>query len=124
MKMNVNQVIKLNTVIKNIIDDETMKIDSVIKFKLLSIMKTLEPTVANFELIRNEKIREFGKTDEDGNVRIDAEDKETMNLFHESLEDVLNSKITVRFEKISAKDIFNKGIPAEYLVALYDIIQE
>ncbi len=122
--MNVNQVIKLNTVIKNIIDDETMKIDSVIKFKLLSIMKTLEPTVANFELIRNEKIREFGKTDEDGNVRIDAEDKETMNLFHESLEDVLNSKITVRFEKISAKDIFNKGIPAEYLVALYDIIQE
>ncbi len=124
MKMNVNQVIKLNTVIKNIIDDETMKIDSVIKFKLLSIMKTFEPTVANFELIRNEKIREFGKTDEDGNVRIDAEDKETMNLFHESLEDVLNSKITVRFEKISAKDIFNKGIPAEYLVALYDIIQE
>ena len=107
---------------KKVIDDQTLKIDSLTKFKLLGIMKVLEPHIQNFEIIRNEKIKEFGKEDGDGNVLIGKEDTDAMRQFNDSLSDIINSDLNITFEKIKANDIFNKGLPAEYLVALYPVI--
>lgn len=120
--MKLYEVLNLNEIMKKVIDDQTLKIDSLTKFKLLGIMKVLEPHIQNFEIIRNEKIKEFGKEDGDGNVLIGKEDTDAMRQFNDSLSDIINSDLNVTFEKIKANDIFNKGLPAEYLVALYPVI--
>lgn len=120
--MKLYEVLNLNEIIKKVIDDQTLKIDALTKFKLLGIMKVLEPHIQNFEIIRNEKIKEFGKEDKDGNVLIDKEDTDAMQQFNDSLSDIIHSDLNVSFEKIKADDIFNKGLPAEYLAALYPVI--
>ena len=120
--MKLYEVLNLNEIMKKVIDDQTLKIDSLTKFKLLGIMKVLEPHIQNFEIIRNEKIKEFGKEDGDGSVLIGKEDTDAMRQFNDSLSDIINSDLNVTFEKIKANDIFNKGLPAEYLVALYPVI--
>ncbi|MCI8993048.1 MAG: hypothetical protein HFG80_10095 [Eubacterium sp.] len=120
--MKLYEVLNLNEIMKKVIDDQTLKIDSLTKFKLLGIMKVLEPHIQNFEIIRNEKIKEFGKEDGDGNVLIGKEDTDAMRQFNDSLSDIINSDLNITFEKIKANDIFNKGLPAEYLVALYPVI--
>lgn len=120
--MKLYEVLNLNEIMKKVIDEQNLKIDSLTKFKLLGIMKVLEPHIQNFEIIRNEKIREFGKEDEEGNLLIDKTDTNAMQQFNDSLSDIINSDINISFEKIKANDIFNKGLPAEYLVALYPVI--
>lgn len=122
--MKLIEVLNLNTVIKNIIDNGQLELDTLVKFRLLGIMKALEHHVASFEMLRSEKIRAYGQADEEGNIRIDPENKEAIEQFNASLEPLLSSEVKADFEKIKARDIFNKGLPADYLVALYNIIEE
>lgn len=125
MKMKLSDIILLNESLKSIIDtDKKLKIDTLFKFKLLGIMKNIENPVANFDVIRNEKIREYGKEDENGNIAIVPEDKDTVKKFTDDLNAVLNSDVEVSIEKLKIKDVFNAGIPAEYLVKLYAIMEE
>lgn len=125
MKMKLSDIILLNESLKSIIDtDKKLKIDTLFKFKLLGIMKNLENPVANFDVIRNEKIREYGKEDENGNIAIVPEDNDTVKKFTDDLNVVLNSDVEVSIEKLKIKDVFNAGIPAEYLVKLYAIMEE
>ena len=58
MKIKLGIVLDLNAMLKVIIDNTELKIDSLLKFKLLGILKNIEIPVNNFETIRNEKIRE------------------------------------------------------------------
>ena len=69
--MKLKEILNLNQVIKLIIDNKELKIDSLLKFRLLGILKDIEPSVSNFEIIRNENIREFGQpvNDENGKNR-------------------------------------------------------
>ena len=125
MKMKLSDVLLLNDSLKSIIDtDKKPKIDALFKFKLLGIMKNLENPVANFDVIRNEKIREYGKEDENGNIAISQDDAESVKKFTTDLEAVVNSDVEVYIEKLKVKDVFNAGIPAEYLVRLYTIMEE
>ena len=87
-------------------------------------MKNLEAPVANFDVIRNEKIREYGKKDENGNIAISQDDTESVKKFTNDLESVVNSDVEISIEKLKVKDVFNAGIPAEYLVRLYTIMEE
>ena len=61
MKIKLGNVLEINNVLKSIIDNTELKIDALFKFKLLGIMKSFEIPIANFEIIRNEKIKEYGK---------------------------------------------------------------
>ena len=61
MKIKLGIVLDLNAMLKAIIDNTELKIDSLLKFKLLGILKNIEIPVNNFEAVRNEKIREYGK---------------------------------------------------------------
>lgn len=119
--MKLENALNVNYILQRMIDLD-MKIEPLAKFRLLGIMKNLEPLVINFERIRNEKIKEYGKKDENDNYKIDTDDEEAIKKFENDLSKVLESDVEVK--KIKADEIFNAGIPAEYLVGIYDIIEE
>ena len=124
MKIKLGTVLDLNAMLKAIIDNTELKIDSLLKFKLLGILKNIEIPVNNFEAVRNEKIREYGKENEDGNIGISNDDTESIKKFSEEMDNVINSDVEVNIQKLKATDVFDKGLPAEYLVGLYSIIEE
>ena len=128
MKIKLGNVLEINNVLKSIIDNTELKIDALFKFKLLGIMKNIEVPIANFEVIRNEKIKEYGKEleDENGNksIGIDANDKDAIIKFSEDINKVIESEVDINIEKLKAIDVFDKGLPTEYLVKLYPIIEE
>ena len=127
--MKLKEILNLNQVIKLIIDNKELKIDSLLKFRLLGILKDIEPSVSNFEIIRNENIREFGQpvNDENGNIisyEIPQDNEVSINKFKESLEKLLDNDVQITIHKLKASDVFDKGLSAEYLVGLYSIIEE
>ena len=128
MKIKVGNVLEINNVLKQIIDNSELKIDALFKFRLLGIMKNLEVPIANFNVIRDEKIKEYGKEleDENGNksIGIDANDKETVDKFSKDINKVIESEVDVNINKLKSVDVFDKGLSAEYLVRLYPIIEE
>ena len=128
MKIKLGNVLEINNVLKSIIDNTELKIDALFKFKLLGIMKNLEVPIANFNVIRDEKIKEYGKEleDENGNksIGIDANDKDAIAKFSEDINKVIESEVDVNIEKLKAIDVFDKGLSTEYLVKLYPIIEE
>ena len=128
MKIKLGNVLEINNVLKQIIDNSELKIDALFKFRLLGIMKNLEVPIANFNVIRDEKIKEYGKEleDENGNksIGIDANDKDAIAKFSEDINKVIDSEVDVNIEKLKAIDVFDKGLPTEYLVKLYYIIEE
>ena len=128
MKIKLGNVLEINNVLKSIIDNTELKIDALFKFKLLGIMKNIEVPIANFEVIRNEKIKEYGKEleDENGNksIGIGVDDKDAIAKFSEDINKVIDSEVDINIEKLKAIDVFDKGLPTEYLVKLYPIIEE
>ena len=124
MKIKLSTVLELNNMLKAIIDNTELKIDSLLKFKLLGILKNIEIPVNNFEVVRNEKIREYGKENDEGNIGISADDTESMEKFTNDMNEVINSDVEVNIQKLKATDVFDKGLPADYLVGLYPIIEE
>ena len=124
MTIKLDTALKLNVVLKSIIDNTDLKIDPLFKFKLLGIMKNLEIPISNFEAIRNEKIREYGKEDKDGNFSILKEDVENMEKFVKDIDVLVDSDVEVNIQALKVTDVFNKGLPAPYLVGLYPIIEE
>ena len=124
MKIKLSNVLELNNMLKAIIDNTELKIDSLLKFKLLGILKNIEIPVNNFEAVRNEKIREYGKENDEGNIGISADDTESMEKFTKDMNEVINAEVEVNIQKLKATDVFDKGLPADYLVGLYPIIEE
>ena len=57
--MKVKEVLNYNRIIKAIIDNAD-DVNSLVKFKLLGMLKQFEPIVTNFETIRDEKIVKYG----------------------------------------------------------------
>ena len=128
MKIKLGNILEINNVLKSIIDNTELKIDALFKFKLLGIMKSFEIPVTNFEVIRNDKIREYGKELEDKNGNsifgIDEKDEESMNEFRDDISKIIDSDVEVSIKKLKSSEVFNKGLPADYLVGLYNIIEE
>ena len=128
MKIKLGNILEINNVLKSIIDNTELKIDALFKFKLLGIMKSFEIPIANFEVIRNDKIKEYGKELEDENgdasIGIDANDKDAIAKFSEDINKVIESEVDVNINKLKSVDVFDKGLSADYLVRLYPIIEE
>ena len=122
--IKLGELVDINRTLKFLIESHDIEMNALIKFKLLGIMKSIEPTIENFEIIRNEKIREFGKEEKDGSIRIAEDDMVAIQKFSDSIKDVINSDIKINIEKIKASDIFDIGIKTEYLIKLYSIIEE
>ena len=124
MTVKLYEVINLNQALKLIIDGNYKKIDAVLKFKLLGIMKSIAVHVENYEIIKSEKIREYGKETDDGKISIPLDDKEVLENFNNDMDKVTNCDVEVNISKFKAQDVFDKGIPADILMLLYPFIEE
>ena len=138
--MKVGTILNYNRVLKSIIDNAT-DVNSLIKFRFLGMLKQFEPIVTNFETIRDEKIKEYGTTDNDGRIGIfepkedafetvtdfeEAHKKyvETINKFNDDLDAILDSDSEIEIKKFKYTDIIDAGLSADYLMAIYDLIEE
>lgn len=138
--MTIEDVLTYSRVIKRIIDN-VPEVNSLTKFKLLGMLKQFEPTVDNFNTIREEKIQKYGSYDSEGRFGIfepHEEDFETitdfkeayknfeeiMNNFNKDLDEILHSESDLQIKKIKYTDIIDAGIPADYLMVLYNLIEE
>ena len=138
--MKVKEVLEYNRIIKAIIDNAS-DVNALVKFRLLGMLKQFEPIVANFETIREGKILEYGKKTEDGNTGIippnkedfekdedfekaNKEFEETVKKFSTDLDEVANSEADIEIKKFKYTEIVDAGLPADYLVAIYDLIEE
>ncbi|MDE6852975.1 MAG: hypothetical protein K2J67_10935 [Lachnospiraceae bacterium] len=125
MKMKLKELMVLNHVLKNLIDHDTdRKIQTLFKFKILGILKNMETPIANFEIIRNEKIKEYGTEKEDGTISIPEDNEEIMQQFTDDLNDLMESEVEIPLEKLKMEEVFSAGVSADYLVGLYGIIEE
>lgn len=124
VKLKLEEVLKLNNTLKSIIDDSRTKINVLLKFRLLGIMKALEPHISSFEIIRNEKIVEYGKENESGSFSIANNDTASLEKFKNDLEQVLTSEVTTNIEMLSVNEVFDSGLRSDYLMGLFPIIKE
>lgn len=123
LKIKMGNILHLNAALKLIIDDTANKMDVSFKFKLLGIMKSIQPHIDNFNIIRNEKIKEYGNENEDGTVEIETSNKEIMNKFNKDMSELLETTVNLDIDKLKAEEVFNQRISSEYLVALYEIME-
>lgn len=138
--MTVNEVLNYNKIFKAIIDDNN-DISALLKFKFLSACKQFEPVVSNFETVREEKINQYSTNNSDGRVGIvppvkdDYENDEdyakaqetfekNIKKFSDDMNELLASEADVEIKKFKASDVMDKGLSADYLVAIYDFIEE
>ena len=124
IKLKLKDILKANQALKIIIDNEELKLDPLLKFKLLGIMKTIEPHIENYETIKNEKIMQYGKETDGGQVYIPSEDKEAVKKFNKDMDKVTEADVEVNIGKIKAQDIMIKGVSADMLMALYPFLEE
>lgn len=124
LTLKLGDIIHIYQTLKTIIDDADTKADALFKFKLLGMMKSLESHVANFEILRDEKIREYGTETEDGKISISEKDTEQIKKLNEDLSPIIDSEVEIHITPLQAKEIFDNGVRAEYLVGLYPVIRE
>ena len=123
MKLKLFKVDRINSTIKNIINNKDYKIDVVTKFQMLGILKTFESSIMNIEVIKNEKIMEYGTENENGMFSIDKDDFENMSKFITDMNELMNSDVEIDVELLDAKFISNIGLSADELMVLYDIME-
>ena len=126
MTMKLSDILNINNVLKKIIEYKETNIDPLLKFKLLGVMKNIEIPVSNYEKVRGEKIMEYGEEnpEEKGMYSIAENDIEARKKFEKDMNSLINTDVDVFFAKLKPEDVFDKGLPAEFLVALYPIIEE
>jgi len=124
IKLRLNEVLSVNECLKAIIDDNQSKTDALFKFRLLGIMKEISSHVSNFNVVRNEKIIEYGERTKKGNYQISKENKDAMTKFNYDMDALLKSEVTINIDKLKANDVFNRGVKAKYLIGLYPIIEK
>lgn len=123
MQIKLYKVNKLNETIKNIIGNKDYKMDVVTKFHMLGILKAFETPLMNIETIRNEKIVEYGTSDENGNVQIDQNDSETFSKFVADMNVLLNTDVDIDIVPLNAETVCDLGLSSDELIVLYDIME-
>ncbi len=129
MKLKMYNIINIYTTIKTLIENENFN-DSILKFKMLGILKSLESPISNYQTIQYDTIKELGipilndNGKETGNYTIPPDNKETIEKYIQTMNQLGETEIDIPLDKFKASVIFNKGITAEQLIHLYPIIEE
>lgn len=138
--MKLETILQYNDIFKNLIDN-AKEINALVKFRLLGIVKQFEPIVTNFEIVREEKIRQYGKQQENGSIGIVSPDKDKFEneeeynkaeaefhdavaAFNADMNELLQSDVDIEIKKFKPDEVIDVGIPADFLVLLYDFIEE
>lgn len=124
IKLKLNDVIEIDNTIKSIIDNKEVTINVLLKFRLLGILKSIEQHITNFEIIKNEKIVEYGKKNKDGMYKIDKNDVNAIEKFSKDISQILNSEVAFNIEPFKPDEILDSELKAEYLMRLYPIIRK
>ena len=136
--MKISEIINYNEIAKAIINE--INIDGLAKFRLLGLCKQFESIVENYEIVRNELIQKYGEnkngtfgifepikdnysSDDEYNAAVEKYNAAITGLKNE-LAIILDSETSIKINKIKYSDIINAGIPADYLLAIYDLIEE
>ena len=129
MKLKIYNVINIYTTVKALIENDNLN-DSILKFKMLGILKSLETSMSNYQTIQYDTIKELGTPvfndngDETGNYTIPTENKEAVEKYIQTMNKLGETEIDISLDTFKASVIFNKGIAAEQLIHLYPIIEE
>ena len=129
MKLKIYNVINIYTTVKTLIENENFN-DSILKFKMLGILKSLETPMTNYQTIQYDTIKELGipvltdNGEETGNYTIPSENKEAVEKYIQAMNNLGETEIDISLDTFKASVIFNKGIAAEQLIHLYPIIEE
>lgn len=123
LKLKVNEVIGLNNTLKSIIDNSNIKINIVLKYRFLGIMQSIKSHITNYEIIKNEKIVEYGEETENGIYQISNDKPEVIEKFKRDIEQVLNSEVTININMLKPDEVFDQGLTSDYLIDLYPIIE-
>lgn len=122
IQCKIGQIMDIYIVIKKIIEDK--KIDNaLLKYKLLTVFKSIEGIVNNFNVIRNEKVRKYGSLDDEGNYNIDSTDK-NHDAYVSELDEVLMFDEVVKVKTLKASEVFSEEIPLLELSVLFPIITD
>lgn len=138
--MKLETILQYNDIFKNLIDN-AKEINALVKFRLLGIVKQFEPIVTNFEIVREEKIRQYGKQQENGSIGIVSPDRDKFEneeeynkaetefhdavaAFNADMNELLQSDVDIEIKKFKPDEVIDVGIPADFLVLLYDFIEE
>lgn len=121
-KMKLSEVLHINDEIRSIIDNNNIKIDVLLKFRLLGIMKAFESHVVSFNVIKNEKIMEYGTETDDGIFKIEKDDPVSLEKFKSDINQLLDSIVSINLEMLRPAEIFDKGLNSDHLINLYPII--
>lgn len=124
IKLKVDEVLGLNNTLKSIIDNDNIKINVLLKFRLLGIMRAIESHIINFEIVKNEKIIEYGEETNDGIYQIPKSNYDAIENFKKEILQVLNSEVTININMLKPREVFNQGLTSDYLIGLYPIIGE
>lgn len=138
--MTINDVLNYNKAIMTIIDNIN-NMPALVKFKMLGMCKQFEPIVSNFDSIRQDKIRQYSNNKEDGSsgiimpnkddfenddeyTKAVAEYEDCIKKFTDDIKELLNSEADITVKKFKVDEIMNVGIPSEYLISIYDLMEE
>ena len=122
--LKLKELLKINNTLEQILNDNANpKIDSLFRFKILSILKNLEDYVINFHLIRNQKIQQYGHDDKEGNIFIRPDDKESIEKFNKDMLPILESNVELELHLLEQEDVFLKDLDSRVLVAMYPLIR-
>ena len=108
IKLKVNEVLGLNNILKSIIDNDKVKINVLLKFRLLGIMRSIESHITNFEIVKNEKIIEYGEETENGIYQISKDKPNAMENFKKDIEQVLDSEVTININMLKPAEVFDQ----------------
>ncbi len=123
IKLKLSEVLRINTVLKAVIEDGKVKTDALLKFRLLGIMRSIESHISSFEIIKNEKIIAYGEETEDGVFQIKPDNVNALEQFEKDIRQVLDSEVLIHTRMLKPDEIFDKGLSAEYLMGLYPVIE-
>ena len=118
--------IKLSEAIEsyqNLLKIANLKCSAKTAFRFAKLLKELEPHIANFESVRNEKIKEYGDLIDDENQKYDFSDENKAKLESE-IKEMINDDINLSFDKMIIDDFNGIEIEPSVLIGLMPLIQE
>lgn len=124
IKLKLSEVMDIHTTVRSIIDDSKAKLNVLLKFRLLGVMKAIEPHITNFNIVKNEKIVEYGKENKDGTYQIQKDDTKAIEKFTRDIQQVLDSEVSINVEAFRPDEVIDSGLKSEYLIGLYPLIKE
>ena len=124
IKLKLSDLLLINDALEKILNNRSSGgMDTLFQFKILGILKELERHVSSYNQIRNEKIKEYGKPGENGEIAIPPEDDQAIRKFHDDLIPILNSEISVALEPLEPENVFSMNLDAKMLLALYPLME-